>query len=233
MSCITILLLNNVNAKTYRWVDNKGVVHYSERIPPSQVQFGHKQLDEKNGTTIKEVESSHQRIEKQEVAATKRKLVKERKKALREELIIYMFSSEEELKAYFEQKIKMISVNVRLLEYHKKKLSLDIKKVRKHLTETKNIKLKKKLVIGLADFKQSLLDHKQAIQTNHNERALVTDKMTRAIRAYRKNFASSTLAAGSLIGDTPYQRLRENNGKGMVNTTKACDCRCPTNKIAN
>ena len=33
-------------AKMYRWVDKTGKVHYSQSIPPSQAQHGHKELNE-------------------------------------------------------------------------------------------------------------------------------------------------------------------------------------------
>lgn len=221
------MLLNTVSAKTYRWVDSNGVVHYSESIPPSQAKFGHEEL-KKDGSTIKQVESKIERIKKRDSQIAEMKKEAKLKKELREELMIYMFSSKKELIAHFKQKIKMISVNIRLLEYHKKKLSLDIANVKKHLSENIDKTLRHKLELGLEDLKQSMLDHAQAIKTNHDERSLITEQMTRSIRAYTKNFGNGPLTAGSLIGDSAYQQLRKTKGAGVINAANTCDCSCNT-----
>ncbi|HIQ07316.1 MAG TPA: DUF4124 domain-containing protein [Thiotrichaceae bacterium] len=223
---VSLLIPSLVGAKTYRWVDSKGVVHYSESIPPSQAKFGHKELNEKNGSTIKNVESNADRIKKEKSKLAAAEKEERLKKELREELMIYMFSSKKELRQHFKQKIKMISVNIRLLEYHKKKLSLDIAKIKNHLANKPNKSLRKKLNLGLIDLKQSMIDHAQAIKTNHDERSLITEQMVRSLRAYTKNFGNGPLTSGSLIGDSAYQRLRQTQGAGVINAASVCDCGC-------
>lgn len=40
------------HAQTYKWTDDKGVVHYTDKIPPEAINKGNVQLD-KNGTPVK------------------------------------------------------------------------------------------------------------------------------------------------------------------------------------
>ncbi len=47
-----LLVAGGVHAATYKWVDDKGVVHYTDKIPPEALNKGNVQLD-KYGVPIK------------------------------------------------------------------------------------------------------------------------------------------------------------------------------------
>ena len=67
-------------AATYKWVDEKGEVHYTDRIPPEAVNKANVQLD-KQGVAIKRTEpamSPEQRQAKAEKEALEKQLAKER-----------------------------------------------------------------------------------------------------------------------------------------------------------
>jgi hypothetical protein len=67
-------------AATYKWVDEKGVVHYTDKIPPDQVDKASSQLD-KQGVTVKRVEPAptpEQKRAKAEQEAREKQLAKER-----------------------------------------------------------------------------------------------------------------------------------------------------------
>jgi hypothetical protein len=67
-------------AATYKWVDDKGVVHYTDKIPPEAVNKGNVQLD-KQGVPIKRTDpapSAEQRRAKAEEEARAKELAKER-----------------------------------------------------------------------------------------------------------------------------------------------------------
>ena len=67
-------------AATYKWVDEKGVVHYTDKIPPEQVDKGSQQLD-KQGVTVKRTEPAatpEQKRAKAEQEAREKQLLKER-----------------------------------------------------------------------------------------------------------------------------------------------------------
>lgn len=229
----TFVVSNLAVAKMYRWVDKTGKVHYSQSIPPSQAQHGHKELNEKNGMTIIDVESSE---------AKKQRLLKEQqiknkntqsKKALREELMVYMFASKPELIKHFEKRLEMISINIRLLQFHHKQLINSIDKIEKKISKTKNEKFKKELKNSLEDPESALTDHTRAIKNNEKERTEVSEQMVRAIKTYDKKFGTADLSVGSLIGESVLSEFRSKTKlpasliPGLANKTKdVCSCPC-------
>jgi hypothetical protein len=67
-------------AATYKWVDDKGVVHYTDKIPPDQVDKGNVQLD-KHGVPIRRTDpapTAEQKRAKAEQEARDKQLAKER-----------------------------------------------------------------------------------------------------------------------------------------------------------
>ncbi len=226
-----IFLSNLSLGKTYRWKDKDGRVHYTQSIPPSGSQYGHQEIDEKNGMTVKDVESSDtrkQRLKKAQLENEKNLL---KKQALREELMIYMFSSREELIAHFEERLKMISVNIRLLQFHQKKLRNTINDTGKKIKKVKAEKLKKKLQTALRDSQRSLIDHSRAIETNEQERTAVSGQMARALKTYDKRFGSAGLNVGSLIGTSVLEKFRSNGLKSAQGKGKnMCSCPCTASK---
>lgn len=87
---LSALSVPHALAATYKWVDEKGVVHYSDHIPPEAVNKGNVQLD-KQGVPIKRtdpaptVEQRKARAEEEARAqqlARERELVERRDRAL-------------------------------------------------------------------------------------------------------------------------------------------------------
>jgi len=67
-------------AATYKWVDEKGVVHYTDKLPPDQVDKANSQID-KQGVTVKRTEpapTADQKRAKAEQEAREKQLAKER-----------------------------------------------------------------------------------------------------------------------------------------------------------
>ena len=67
-------------AATYKWVDEKGVVHYTDKLPPEAVEKGNVQLD-KQGRAVKQTEAAptaEQKRAKVEAEAREKQLTKER-----------------------------------------------------------------------------------------------------------------------------------------------------------
>lgn len=228
------IVSNSTLAKMYRWVDKSGKVHYSQSIPPSQAQLGHKELNEKSGMTITNVESSE--IKKQR--KREEQLIKDKttqsKKALREELMVYMFASKPELIRHFDKRLEMISVNIRLLQFHQKKLVNSVEKIKERVKRTKNDKLKKELEDSLRDPQDALVDHTRAIENNETERTEVSEQLVRAIKTYDKKFGKAELNVGSLIGDSVLSEFRSKTGlpsssfiPDLANRAEGmCSCPC-------
>jgi len=80
LAAVLVLAAPAAAAGSYKWVDDKGVVHYTDKIPPEAVNKGNVQLD-KQGVTVKRTEpamSSEQRRAKAEEEERQKQLAKER-----------------------------------------------------------------------------------------------------------------------------------------------------------
>ncbi|MEE9352707.1 MAG: DUF4124 domain-containing protein [Thiotrichaceae bacterium] len=226
-----VVFTHVVHAKTYRWIDKKGKTHYSSTIPATDSQYGHQELDEKNGMTLNQVESSEIRKQRQKEEQLENEKNQINKKILREELMIYMFSSKQELVTHFEERLEMMSVNIRLLQYHQKKLKNTISTTGKKIKVVTNEKLQAKLLASLQESQRSLIDHSRAIESNEAERLEVNEQMVRAIKTYEIKFGSSQLNVGSLIGSSVLNKFRGVSAPPPTldpssKTSGMCSCPC-------
>lgn len=76
----TLALVASAGATTYKWVDDQGVVHYTDKIPPEALNKGNTVLD-KNGVPIRRTDpplSPEQRRAKAEEDARQQQLAKDR-----------------------------------------------------------------------------------------------------------------------------------------------------------
>ncbi|CAA6805012.1 MAG: Unknown protein [uncultured Thiotrichaceae bacterium] len=209
-----------MSAKTYRWVDEDGKIHYSQSIPPSASQGGHSEINAKQGVVVKQVASQTERkknLTKKEDKAEKK--VKEA--ALRDELLVHMFSSEEDLKQHFQDRIKMIGTNIRLLQSNKKRMKSDINDLQNKLMKTENESVKQSLISHIRETKHNLLEHTKAIETNQQEQTETRVNMDRSLIKFRRKKAEGTVSElGSLIGS--------NSDKVFNSRTQECHCPCQT-----
>src|SRR2546430_14534960 len=54
---LTYAAARDAHAVTYKWVDDKGIVHYSDKIPADAVNRGHVELD-KQGVHLKKTDAA-------------------------------------------------------------------------------------------------------------------------------------------------------------------------------
>ena len=95
-----LALAGSAGAATYKWVDDKGVVHYSDKMPPEAVDKGNTELN-KQGIPVKRTDpapTAEQRRakaaeeERQKVLAREREVVDRRDRAL-----LQSYTSEDEI----------------------------------------------------------------------------------------------------------------------------------------
>lgn len=142
MLLLAFALQGQAATSTYRWVDEKGQVHYGDAIPPQQSGMGHSELD-KQGRVVKQaprtrLSTEEQRRLQQEAeqreAQKRERLAQER----RDRALLSTYTREDEIDLTRDRTVKLEQasvVNVRLrLERAKKDLAeveADIAQVRK------------------------------------------------------------------------------------------------------
>lgn len=218
MVLFTMLLSGSVSAKTYRWVDANGKIHYSQSIPPSASQNGHTELNDKSGMIVNDVASSTERKKQRKEALLLKAKAAAEKIAMREELTLLMFSSREELEKHYDERIEMISVNLRLFQYHKRKLQKNILKNQQLISKITSEPRKKTLSKQLQKMQSILLEHTRAIEANQREQIEVDINKKRATAKYDKKTGSGGLNMADLTDD-----LLIDNQKNKSDCSCTCD----------
>jgi len=131
-----LALAPSARAATYKWVDEKGVVHYTDKIPPEAVNKANIQLD-KQGVPVKRVEPAPTEAERKAKAdeeerqrqlAKERELIDRRDRAL---LSTYTTESEIDLarkRALSTIEQQMVSSSAYATQLEKRKTELEAKK---------------------------------------------------------------------------------------------------------
>lgn len=114
----------------YRWVDSKGVVHYSDQVPPSDADKERKILD-KTGRTVKTIDRAKTKEElaearrRAELEAKKQKLLKKQKE--KDRVLLMTYQSLAEIYAARDVKINTVEnailISQSTLRSQKKKLN--------------------------------------------------------------------------------------------------------------
>ncbi len=109
----------NLNAKLYKWVDENGKVHYSDKLPPDQIKNAHEKLSDQ-GVVKEKVERD---LTDEEKLAKADELKKQREQAKQEAIeaermakernaILMSYSSADQITRLKEERISAIERNI-------------------------------------------------------------------------------------------------------------------------
>lgn len=118
-----LLLLPCANAGLNKWVDEKGQIHYGDRIPSRYLSKEHSQLNEQGVTlrtskalkTEKEL-SAEENARRIKAAEDKKRLIIARKQALRDRVLLDTFTTESDLSLARDARIDAIDSQIYLAE---------------------------------------------------------------------------------------------------------------------
>lgn len=133
---IILGVAGNARAATYKWVDEKGVVHYTDRIPPEQVNKSSTVLD-KQARPVKQIDpppTQEQRAAK-EVEEERRKTTTKamEEAARRDRALLQSFTSESEIelsksRALSTIESQIISTQAYIVQLNKRKSDAEARK---------------------------------------------------------------------------------------------------------
>ncbi len=123
MTVLMVVIMTPAEAKLYKWVDEDGKVHYSDKMPPDQIKNAHQELSEhgvvkeKIDRALTEEEKKERAVElkkQRELAAAKKReaeaLEKERNK------IMMSYSSADQIKRLKSERVTALKRNIQTAE---------------------------------------------------------------------------------------------------------------------
>ena len=156
------------SGKLYRWVDEEGKVHYTDRVPPDQVDRARTQLDAR-GLKIESVRAARtpeeiaREKELERLRAEKQRLIEEQKAADR--VLLKTFRSEDDIEMTLNGKLAAIDVQIQVVRGNIKRLKEKLANMQKDAAELelqgKNIS--KRFLKEIENSRQALKDSYAAI----------------------------------------------------------------------
>jgi len=176
---IGLAMAVSAHAGLYRWVDDAGNVHFSDKVPAAASKKSHTKLN-KSGDVTGQVDPSSKQKELDLIKAKEKEkeILAEirRKKAAKEAIIqkrdddlLSTYADETELVTYFESKLKMVEGNTKILEAQKNVLKKRIVKLETKATATKHEKALKNIAKKLVDINSTLEQYDKALDENDKQ----------------------------------------------------------------
>jgi hypothetical protein len=176
----TLLLVLTAQAGLYRWVDDAGNVHFSDKVPAAASQKGHAKLNKKTGTVTKKVDPESIQSEKETLAlAEKEKQQREeirriKQEALdviqkRDDYLLSTYENEDEIKRSFESKIKMIEGNTKILKAQNSILNKRVIKLEEKATNTTHEDMLKSIATKIVNINKTIEQYQQALTENNKQ----------------------------------------------------------------
>ena len=177
IALVLLLTSSLAQASLYRWVDENGKVHFSDKVPPSMAQKGHTSLN-KNGVEAEVVVSSdelklQEKQEQQEIELeeekSEAKLAEEEQKRLDDQLLATYESRDEIISAY-RKKISLLDQSIGILSARDESLSQKLVRLSKQRKATKEEMSRLNLSMQIDNTHESLQEYRKAITVNESDR---------------------------------------------------------------
>jgi len=178
--CI-LVLASPADARLYRWVDEDGKVHYSDRVPPQQSKKGHQILD-KRGQKRGEVAPEKTREQLLQERRQQAKLAEEddRRRLIRErdEMLLRTFTQVEDLDRVIKDRLTVLDSIIHLTGVKVDKLlaQLRVAEERKisYIKQGKTIPTQ--LTRNIAEYRQQITNNEGLVLRNQRRKGLIKQK---------------------------------------------------------
>lgn len=178
---ISFLTISVAQASLYRWVDENGKIHFSDKVPPSMAQKGHVSLN-KNGIEAEKVSSAEELKQAQEAAKKQQEALASQTEAAKaeaeqkrkDEQLLATYDTREELINAFSKKISLIDQSIGILSARDESLTQKLQRLNKRHKKAKGDASKITLSMQIENAEESLKGYKQAIAMNRAEKKVMT-----------------------------------------------------------
>lgn len=195
---VCLLGLQAASAATYRWVDEQGNVHYSDKLPPSAMQKEREILDE-SGRTVKSIGRSETQEEKDaknqadaEAAAERKRINEERaEQARKDNILLQTFSTERDINLAREDRLAQIDSNISILESNTAKSKKKVETLEAQVAAIKKNKkeVPENVADKLAKAQKKVADNEAHLARKQKERKELVEKFDADLERFRELMA--------------------------------------------
>jgi len=170
-------------ASLYRWVDENGKVHFSDKVPPAMAQKGHTEL-KKNGveeehiSSAEELRLKHEQEQKQrelELEKSQERLA-EQEQQRKDEQLLATYETREEIIDAYRKKISLIDQSIGILSARDESLGQKLVRLKKQHKSSQDDMSRVTLAMQIESTQESLLEYQKAITVNRLDRKSMMEK---------------------------------------------------------
>ena len=193
---IALVLASTAQAGLYRWVDDNGKVHFSDKVPAAASKKSHTKLNKLGAVTGQvDPELKQKRLDIKKAAKHEREQKAEiyRLKAEAQAIIqreddnlLATYENENELIRYFESRIKMVEGNSKILEAQNRVLVKKVTKLELKSTNAVEVKAIDSISKKIVNINKTLQQYKQALTENENQVASLTEEYQVDLARYKE-----------------------------------------------
>jgi len=170
----------------FRWVDENGVVHFGDRVPPQYVDEEHKILNHR-GVEVEVVsgqKSAEQiELERREARLAQEELRREEEARLRDRVLLSTYLSVDEIEDLRNRRVELLTAQIRVTELYLDNLRIKLEKLEREATRYSPYSadpdarpIDEKLARELADTLDSIMLYEQNLNRSRTEKSEVLAK---------------------------------------------------------
>ncbi len=178
-------------AKLYKWVDEEGHTHYSDKLPPTEVKRERSQLDE-HGVTIDHVDAAktpeqlRQEAEEERLRREQEKLAEKQRQEDR--VLLRTFRSEDDIIMARDGQIQAVDTYIRVTESNIKRLKHTLTEMQKNAAE---LELSGQAISpsyrkDIESKRQALKDSYQSIVQHEEEKNRIRQSFAKDLKRFRE-----------------------------------------------
>jgi hypothetical protein len=182
-------------ARMYKWTDEEGNVHYSDKLPPDVVEKEHKELNTQGLTTrsVNREKTQAERMEEDAAAAAaeserKRTAELEARQRARDELLLNTFTTERDLLLTRDDRLEAVDSIINLTTNNNANLEQQAADTRKRIESLQkaNKEIPENLSKQLANLEGQLTKNMGFIEIKREERRKLEQQFDADLKRYRE-----------------------------------------------
>jgi len=185
------IIVMPVQAGVYRWVDSKGVVHFSDQVPPEEAKHERKVLD-KTGRTLETIERAKSAGELAEqrkldkIKAEKAKQVQLKKD--HDRMLLLTYQSIDEIHVARDEKIATIENAIQISQSTLKTQKNRLSELRHKAAdfERSSRPIPKKVITDMAAAKARIIQTNKYISRRQQEQEVIRKDFAKYVKRYKE-----------------------------------------------
>lgn len=188
---IACLPISGQAGKLYKWVDDEGHTHYSDKIPPSEVKRAHANLDE-HGVTIDRIEAAKTpeqiRQEAEEARLRKEQERLAEKQRAEDRVLLRTFRSEDDILMARDGQIQAVDTYIRVTQSNIKRLKHTLEGMQKNAAELElsGQTISSRYLQDIENKRQALKESYQSIVEREQEKNRIRQSFAKDVNRFRE-----------------------------------------------